>query len=78
MKQLVEKLGLETHDHLQPYPLGWVRQDMGLRVVNSAGSSLALSRTCVESSWEGHIYMLEMPSSRGEQISIGLSKMGRL
>jgi hypothetical protein len=31
--QLVEKLGLETHDHPQPYPLGWVRQDVELRVV---------------------------------------------
>jgi len=31
---LVEKLGKETHDHPKPYPLGWVRRDMELKVIN--------------------------------------------
>jgi hypothetical protein len=30
--QLVENLGLETQDHMHPYPLGWVRQDVELKV----------------------------------------------
>jgi hypothetical protein len=30
--QLVEKFGLETQDHPHPYRLGWVRQDVELKV----------------------------------------------
>jgi hypothetical protein len=30
--QLVENIGLDTQEHLHPYPLGWVRQDVELKV----------------------------------------------
>jgi hypothetical protein len=29
---LVNKLGLEVHDHPHPYPLGWVNKDAKLKV----------------------------------------------
>jgi len=29
---LVSKLGLEFHDHVHQYPLGWVNKDVGLKV----------------------------------------------
>jgi len=31
--QLVEKLGFENQYHIYPYPLGWVRQDVKLKVI---------------------------------------------
>jgi hypothetical protein len=30
--KIVEKLGPETQYHLHPYPLGWVKQDVELKV----------------------------------------------
>ncbi len=29
---MVDKLGLEVHGHLRPYPLGWVDKDEKLKV----------------------------------------------
>jgi hypothetical protein len=29
---LVNKLGLEVHDHPSPYPLGWVNEDVEINV----------------------------------------------
>ena len=29
---LVNKLGLEVHDHPSPYPLGWVNKDAKIKV----------------------------------------------
>jgi hypothetical protein len=29
---LVNKLGLEVHDHPSPYPLGWVKKDVEIKV----------------------------------------------
>jgi hypothetical protein len=29
---LVNKLGLEVHDHWSPYPLGWVNKDAKIKV----------------------------------------------
>jgi hypothetical protein len=29
---LVNKLGLEVHDHPNPYPLGWVKKDAMIKV----------------------------------------------
>jgi uncharacterized protein YydD (DUF2326 family) len=32
VEDLVNKLGLEVHDHPNPYPLGWVNKDVELKV----------------------------------------------
>jgi hypothetical protein len=31
--ELVNKLGLDVHDHPRPYPLGWVKKDANIRVM---------------------------------------------
>lgn len=33
ISKLVNKLGLEVHDHIGPYPLGWVNTDVDLKVI---------------------------------------------
>ena len=31
-KDLVNKIGLEVHDHPRPYPFGWVNKDVEIKV----------------------------------------------
>jgi hypothetical protein len=46
--QLVEKLGLETQDHPQPYPLGWVRKDMELKVRKQCKFKFTINQNYVD------------------------------
>jgi len=40
---LVKKLGLEVHDHPNPYPLGWVHKDAELKVTKKCKIIFAIS-----------------------------------
>jgi len=40
---LVKKLGLEDHDHPNPYPLGWVHKDVELKVTKQCKIRFAIS-----------------------------------
>lgn len=46
--ELVEKLGLEVHDQPHPYPLGWVRQYMELRVTKQFRFKFAISASVID------------------------------
>jgi len=46
--QLVDKLGLKTYDHPQPYPLGWVRQEVELRVVKQCRFKFAINNNFID------------------------------
>jgi hypothetical protein len=45
---LVENLGLETQDHLQPYPLGWVRKDVELKVRKQCKFKFSINQNYVD------------------------------
>ena len=40
---LVKKLGLEVHDHPNPYPLGWVQKDAELKVTKQCKIRFVIS-----------------------------------
>jgi hypothetical protein len=40
---LVNKLGLEVHDHPIPYPLGWVNKDAEIKVTNKCKIKFVVS-----------------------------------
>ena len=40
---LVSKLGLEVHDHPSPYPLGWVKKDVELKVTKQCKINFSIS-----------------------------------
>jgi hypothetical protein len=47
-KDLVNKLGLEVHDHPHPYPLGWVNKDAELRVTKQCKIKFAISANYID------------------------------
>jgi hypothetical protein len=46
--QLVEKLGLETQDHPHPYPLGWVRKYVELKVRKQCKFKFSINQNFVD------------------------------
>jgi len=47
-EDLVNKLGLEVHDHPNLYPLGWVNKDVKLKVTKQCKNKIAISANYID------------------------------
>ena len=45
---LVNKLGLEIHDHMRPYPLGCVNKDVEIKVTKHCKINFAISQNFID------------------------------